>query len=131
MGKERALCGSRNVLDGQGNLVITAKQEKLEGSNYTSARLKTQGKAGWKYGHIEARIKLPHGQGIWPTFWLLGNHISTVGWPACGEGEIDVLENIGREPTKVHGTVHGPGYSGGNAPTATCSLPGGIRVSQR
>lgn len=55
-------------------------------------------------------MKLPFGQGIWPAFWMLGNDIDEVGWPACGE--IDIMENIGREPATVHGTIHGPGYSG-------------------
>ena len=110
------------VLDGVGNLVITARQEAYSGSSYTSARLKTQGKKDWTYGHIESRIKIPYGQGMWPAFWLLGNDISTNTWPGCGE--IDVMENIGKEPTKAHGTMHGPGYSGGAGPTAIYTLPG-------
>jgi len=110
------------VLDGNGNLVITAKQETVSGFNYTSARLKTQGKVTWTYGHIESRMKLPYGQGIWPAFWMLGNDISTNTWPGCGE--IDVMESIGKELNKVHGTMHGPGYSGGAGPTATYTLPG-------
>ena len=108
------------LLDGNGNLVITAKQENFSGFNYTSARLKTQGKTSWSYGHIESRIKIPYGQGVWPAFWLLGNDIDSVSWPGCGE--IDVMENIGKEPTKVHGTLHGPGYSGGAGPTAVYTL---------
>ena len=75
----------------------------------------TRGKFMTTYGRIEARLKVPFGQGIWPAFWLLGENISTVGWPACGE--IDVMENIGREPATVHGSLHGPGYSGGAAIT--------------
>jgi beta-glucanase (GH16 family) len=62
------------------------------------------------------------GQGIWPAFWLLGNDVGTVGWPQCGE--IDIIENKGQEPNTVHGTVHGPGYSGGNAITAMHIVPG-------
>ena len=93
------------------------------GSNYTSARLKTQGKVSWAYGRIEARIKIPRGQGIWPAFWMLGTNISSVGWPNCGE--IDIMENIGKEPAVVHGTVHGPGYSGGGGIGAAYSLPAG------
>jgi beta-glucanase (GH16 family) len=77
---------------------------------YTSARLITKGKFDLKFGRFEARIKIPRGQGVWPAFWLLGNDIDTVGWPKCGE--IDIMENIGREPSTVHGTIHGPGYSG-------------------
>jgi len=89
-----------------GNLVITARKENFDGKSYTSARLKTEGKASWRYGKIEARIKLPYGQGMWPAFWMLGNNITSVGWPACGE--IDIMEMIGgagRENT-VHGTAH-------------------------
>jgi len=115
------------VLDGNGNLVITAKQESYGGASYTSARLKTQGKKDWTYGHIESRIKIPYGQGIWPAFWLLGSDINTNNWPGCGE--IDVMENIGKEPNLVHGTIHGPGYSGGAGPTATYTLQGGGRFA--
>ena len=105
-----------------GNLVIEARQENYLGSSYTSARLKTQGKVSWTYGRIEARIKIPRGQGIWPAFWMLGTNIPSAGWPTCGE--IDIMENIGKEPTQVHGTVHGPGYSGGNGIGKPCMLPG-------
>ena len=92
------------------------------GANYTSARLKTQNKSSWTYGRVEARIKITRTQGIWPAFWMLGANIGSAGWPTCGE--IDIMENIGAEPTTVHGTIHGPGYSGGNGIGAPCSLPG-------
>ena len=95
-------------LDGAGHLVIQAVRTGAGG--YTSARLKTQGLAGFTYGKIEARIQIPYGQGIWPAFWMLGEDIEKNGWPRCGE--IDIMENIGKEPATVHGTVHGPGYSG-------------------
>jgi beta-glucanase (GH16 family) len=96
-----------------GNLVITALQEAYTGSDgiarqYTSARIKTQGKFEQKYGRFEARIKIPAGQGIWPAFWMLGSNISSVDWPACGE--IDIMENIGKEPGMVHGSLHGSGF---------------------
>jgi beta-glucanase (GH16 family) len=97
-------------LDGQGNLVIRAL--KSADGAYTSARLKTQGKFTFTYGKVEARIRIPFGQGIWPAFWMLGANIDSAHWPACGE--VDIMENIGKEPARVHGTVHGPGYSGGN-----------------
>lgn len=90
---------------------------------YTSARMITKQKFEGKYGRFEARIKIPRGQGIWPAFWLLGNDIDTVGWPACGE--IDIMENIGREPNIVHGTIHGPGYSGGAGIGGQYVLQGG------
>lgn len=113
---------TNNVRIENNQLVIEAKQESYMGSSHTSARLKTQGKASWAYGRMEARIKIPRGQGIWPAFWMLGTNITSVNWPTCGE--IDILENIGREPTIVHGTVHGPGYSGGNGIGGPYSLPG-------
>jgi len=115
---------TNNVRIEGGKLVIEARQENYHGSSYTSARLKTQGKAAWTYGRFEARIQIPRGQGIWPAFWMLGSSIDAgVPWPQCGE--IDIMENIGREPTLVHGTVHGPGYSGGSAIGGPCALPGG------
>lgn len=80
---------------------------------YTSARLITRGNLEFAYGRVEARIKLPEGQGIWPAFWMLGDDLAEVGWPQSGE--IDIMEHIGREPSTVHGTIHGPGYSGGNS----------------
>jgi serine/threonine-protein kinase len=99
---------ANSFLDGQGHLVIQALQPTP--GKFTSARLKTQGKFAFEYGRAEARIRIPYGQGIWPAFWMLGADTRRKGWPACGE--IDIMENIGREPDTVHGTVHGPGYSG-------------------
>jgi beta-glucanase (GH16 family) len=104
--------------DGEGHLIIQAIA--LPGGKYTSARLKTQGLASFRYGRVEARIRTPFGQGMWPAFWMLGNNISTVGWPSCGE--IDIMENIGKEPATVHGTVHGPGYSGAGGISAQYTL---------
>jgi len=111
-----------------GNLVITAVKEKYTGPDgvtrdYTSARLKTLGKFAQAYGRFEARIKIPRGQGIWPAFWMLGNDIDKAGWPTCGE--IDIMENIGKEPSTVHGTIHGPGYSGDKGIGDPFSLPAG------
>jgi beta-glucanase (GH16 family) len=115
------------ALDGEGSLVITAKKEAYMGREYTSARLESKGKFERTYGRIEARLKLPRGQGIWPAFWMLGNDISSMPWPNCGE--IDVMENIGKEPTIVHGTLHGPGYSGGNPLGAAYTLPNGEKFA--
>ena len=99
-----------NILqDGAGNLVIRAQKS---GTSYTSARIKTQSRFSVTYGKVEARIRIPYGLGLWPAFWMLGADIDQVGWPNCGE--IDIMENIGREPSTIHGTVHGPGYSGAN-----------------
>ncbi len=106
-----------------GFLVIEARAEAFGNRAYTAARLKTQGLAAWRYGRIEARIQVPRGQGLWPAFWMLGDNIDRVGWPACGE--IDIMENIGREPGIVHGTVHGPNYSGANGVGGAYTLGSG------
>ena len=106
--------------DGEGHLVIRAI--KTASGGFTSARMKTQGKFAIRYGKIEARMKIPFGQGMWPAFWMLGGDIESAGWPNCGE--IDVMENIGKEPAIVHGTVHGPGYSGGKGISAQYALQG-------
>ncbi|MER6983384.1 lectin [Streptomyces carpinensis] len=123
--------GNKNAaLDGQGHLVITARRENPANyqcwygtCQYTSARLNTSGKFAAQYGHVEARMKIPRGQGMWPAFWMLGTDIGQVGWP--NSGEIDVMENVGFEPSTVHGTIHGPGYSGSAGIGAPYSLPGG------
>ncbi len=115
-----------SALDGDGHLVITATESTTTTyecnhtlpdyepgtCGYTSARLLTQDKYEFAYGRAEARIQVPFGQGIWPAFWSLGANFDDVDWPNCGE--IDIMENIGKEPNTVHGTVHGPGYSGGS-----------------
>lgn len=120
-----------NVQVEDGNLVIQARSEVYTGPdgvtrNYTSARLTTPAFSE-PYGRVEARIKIPIGQGMWPAFWMLGNDIETVGWPDCGE--IDIMENVGHVPGAVHGSLHGPGYSGGNALTSTDRLPDGERFA--
>jgi beta-glucanase (GH16 family) len=112
-------------LDGQGHLIIRALRDAA--GNYTSARLKTLGKFSTAYGKIEARIKLPSGQGMWPAFWALGADIKKVGWPKCGE--IDIMENIGKEPGIQHGSLHGPGYSDGNSLSGAYTLPAGEKLS--
>lgn len=112
------------ALDGEGNLAITAREENpgdyechYGTCEYTSARLITMDKFEFTYGRVEARIRVPRGQGIWPAFWMLGADFDEVGWP--NSGEIDVMENLGREPRTAHGTVHGPGYSGGSEVTGS------------
>jgi hypothetical protein len=114
---------SNVATDGQGHLVITLRAESYMGSAYTSARIKTQGKFTQAYGRFEARIKIPGTQGVWPAFWMLGADISTNPWPACGE--IDIMENVGKEPAVNHGSLHGPGYSGGSPLTGKYTLPSG------
>ena len=110
-------------LDGNGNLVITARSESFSGAQFTSARLKTQGIFTTKYGRIEARLITPYGPGLWPAFWMLGANIEEVNWPLCGE--IDIMELRGQEPNLIHGSIHGPGYSGGQAITKTFALDNG------
>jgi len=119
-------------LDGDGHLVIKLIKETLKGPdgikrNYTSARLLTRDKFTQRYGRIEARLRLPFGQGIWPAFWMLGANSDSVGWPMCGE--IDIMENIGREPSINHGSLHGPGYSGGSPLTGIYTLPDGQKFA--
>ncbi len=118
--------------DGNGNLVIRAIRDAS--GNYTSARLRTgqvsptdAANLAWQYGKIEARIKLPYGQGVWPAFWMLGADITNTAWPGCGE--IDILENFGSnidDASTVHGTLHGPPAGSnfaGTGLTAAYSLP--------
>ena len=118
-----------NVQIQSGSLVITARQESFTGTdgiarNFTSTRLKTQNLFAQAYGRFEARIKIPRGQGLWPAFWTLGNDITQNGWPTCGE--IDIMENIGREPGINHGSLHGPSSTAPTSDlTATLSLPAG------
>jgi beta-glucanase (GH16 family) len=129
--REYYTSGTNNAaLDGQGHLVITARKENPANyqcwygtCQYTSARLNTASTFTQAYGHFETRMKLPRGQGMWPAFWMLGNDIGTVGWPTSGE--IDIMENVGFEPGSVHGTIHGPGYSGSGGIGAGYTLPGG------
>ena len=109
-----------NVVVEDGMLKITAIKEAYEGSDYTSARILTKGKFAQQYGRFEARIKVPSGKGFWPAFWMLGANHETVGWPQCGE--IDIMENRGSEPTIIGGSLHGPGYSGGNPVTKEYQL---------
>jgi beta-glucanase (GH16 family) len=110
-----------SATDGQGNLVITTRATDPETAPtcyygtcaYTSARLVTQEKAEFAYGRIEARIQVPEGTGLWPAFWSLGTDINRNPWPAAGE--IDIMEVVGRLPNEAFGTIHGPGYSGGQS----------------
>ncbi len=95
-----------------GNLVITAKRENFGGYRYTSARMTTQGLANFRFGKVEARMRLPARNGLWPAFWMLGSNLGSVGWPASGE--IDIMEQINTDPA-VHGTIHWQGPDGGHA----------------
>ncbi len=93
-----------NVFLSSGNLIIEARKEDYNGSEYTSARLTTQGKKEFTYGRIDIRAKLPVDHGIWPALWMLGSNISEVGWPECGE--TDIMEVIGKNPSQVVGSLH-------------------------
>ena len=108
-----------------GILIVKAIKEDYNGASYTSARLITKDSLEQQYGRFEARIKLPTGQGMWPAFWLLGanNGDGTDGtevWP--NSGEIDIMEYRGQQPTIIHGSIHGPGYSGANPITKSYAL---------
>jgi beta-glucanase (GH16 family) len=121
-----------NAYQSGGSLIIRTNKEKYTGADgvsrdYTSSRLITKNKFTATYGRIEARLKMPYGQGIWPAFWLLGGNIDSVGWPQCGE--IDIMENIGKEPSIIHGTLHGPGYSADKGISSSYSLTGNQRFS--
>jgi beta-glucanase (GH16 family) len=121
-----------NVREQNGSLVITARRESYAGRDgvarsYTSGRIESRGRFELQYGRIEARIKVPKGQGIWPAFWMLGSDYDRIGWPACGE--IDIMENVGFEPSMVHGSLHGPGYSGKNPLSGAYTLPNQERFS--
>lgn len=121
--------------DGQGNLAITARRERLPGMencqygtcDITSGRITTKGKFNQAYGRFEANIKVPAGQGLWPAFWMMGNDIDSAGWP--DNGEIDIMEIVGNEPSTLYGTVHGPGYAGDQGPGGSTTLPGGARFA--
>jgi beta-glucanase (GH16 family) len=100
-----------NVYVSGGTLKIVANKESYNGSNYTSARMLTQNKFSFEYGKIEVRAKIPGNLGAWPAIWMLGNDISTVAWPGCGE--IDIMENVGNQQNKIFGTVHFTGQTNG------------------
>ena len=130
--------GTANAVQQGGNLVITATTANASSytcsypsngpCHYTSARLKTLGKFSQQYGRFEARIQMPEGQGLWPAFWMMGDNINTANWPSCGE--IDVMENIGKEPTINHGSMHMPasGSTSDDQLTGMYTLPGGAKL---
>jgi beta-glucanase (GH16 family) len=115
----------QNVTVAGGFLEIKAKSETFNSQEYTSTRMKTQGLNSWKYGRIDIRAALPYGKGIWPALWMLGDNISSVGWPSCGE--IDIVEMIGGEGLNdrtIHGTAHW-NQSGHSQYGNSYSLPSG------
>jgi len=96
-----------------GYLHIVARRNSA--GQWTSARIKTQGHQSFQYGRLEARIKIPAGQGVWPAFWMMGSNISQKPWPACGEA--DIMENVGKLPAQINGSVHGTGFTGDSLTT--------------
>ena len=126
-GSNTSPCSTANpniFQDGNGNLVIQARNS---GGTWTSGRMKTQGRAQFQYGRIEARMKLPVGAGLWPAFWMLGTNITSVGWPQSGEQDImEWVQSYG--PNVTSSTIHGPGYSGGAGVGAKFTFPNGGRV---
>ncbi len=129
-GSNTSPCSTANpnaFVDTNGYLNIVAEQPSA--GVYTSARLKTEGLFSLQYGRVEVRAQVPEAQGFWPAFWLLGNNIATVNWPACGEQ--DVLERIdaAATPDWNAGSIHGTGFTGGNLGT-TFYFPAGQSAAQ-
>lgn len=106
-----------NVQCKDGKLTICAKKEMYEGFGYTSTRMKTLGKYSFTHGILEIRAKLPGGTGIWPALWMLGENITSVGWPSCGE--IDMMEYAGKDPDLIHGSIHNNSSFGNTVNTKT------------
>ncbi len=106
---------TENVRIEDGHLIIQALRQN--GNNWTSARVKSQGRYSFTYGRIAFRAKLPAGSGTWPALWMLGDNITEIGWPACGE--IDVMEHVGKDPGSVHASLHTPSSSGATVNTRT------------
>lgn len=115
---------AENATVSNGTLKITAKEERVKNKQYTSARLRTLNQGDFYFGRMEARIKLTEGQGIWPAFWMLPTDEVYGGWPQSGE--IDIMENVGHEPARVHGTIHyGQPYPDNSSTGAHYDLPSG------
>ncbi len=97
-----------NLFFQDGKMIIEARKENLGSNNYTSSKIVSRGKKVFKFGRIDIRAQLPIGKGIWPAFWMLPQENRYGGWPASGE--IDIMEMVGHEPNRTHGTLHfGPG----------------------
>jgi beta-glucanase (GH16 family) len=112
------------AMDGTGHLVMTARKETAGGRDYTSHRMNTGGKFEFQYGRVEARIKVPKGNGFWPAFWMMGADFLT-GRPWPYNGEIDIMEVLGRNTTESYSTLHAPAYNGGGGYGLKYNLPGG------
>ena len=111
-------------------LIIQARPEDIGSSEYTSSRITTQGKQKFQYGRVDVRAVLPEGQGIWPAIWMLGEDITTDGWPACGE--IDIMELIGSAPSTTHATFHfGRDFGNHRFKGEGLTLPDGNKFSEQ
>ncbi|MFZ0598271.1 MAG: family 16 glycosylhydrolase [Flavobacterium sp.] len=119
--KQNYTNSATNVIVQGGSLKITAKKEVSGGADYSSARLKSDGKFSFTYGKVEIKAKLPLGVGTWPAIWMLGQNYATKPWPACGE--IDIMEHVGKNQDLVLSTLHYPGHSGGNGNTGSKTIP--------
>jgi beta-glucanase (GH16 family) len=111
VGSSTAPCDPKNpnsYVGTDGYLHIVARNPSS--GVYTSARLKSEGLRSFQYGRIEARVKMPEGQGFWPAFWMLGADVDSVEWPACGE--MDIMESVGKKPSTNYGSIHGTGFTG-------------------
>ncbi len=121
---------SENVRVEGGNLVIEARKEPYQGYGYTSASINTLGRFELLYGKVEVRARLPTGNGSWPAIWMLGANRAQVGWPTCGE--IDIMENVGFDPLRIHSAVHTAAYNHtiGTQKTASVTIanPGEFHV---
>ncbi|WP_275005630.1 discoidin domain-containing protein [Promicromonospora iranensis] len=114
--------------DGQGNFVLEARREDRDGRQYTSHRMNTSGTFNTQYGRFEARVKVPEGRGLWPAFWMMGSDFLD-GRPWPYNGEIDIMEFIGQDPTRAHSTLHAPAYNGGGGYGGGYTLPDGSKIS--
>ena len=94
-------------MDGSGSLIIEARRESAGGRDYTSHRMTTGNKFTIQYGRIEARIKVPKGNGLWPAFWMMGADFLT-GRPWPYNGEVDIMEVLGRNTSESYSTLHAP-----------------------
>jgi beta-glucanase (GH16 family) len=111
-------------MDGAGHLVMTARKETVGGRDYTSHRMNTGNKFSFQYGRVEARIKVPKGNGLWPAFWMMGSDFLT-GRPWPYNGEVDIMEVLGRNTAESYSTLHAPAYNGGGGYGQKYNLPGG------
>ncbi|GEL95756.1 discoidin domain-containing protein [Cellulomonas composti] len=128
-GEQQYYTPSGNLtMDGQGNLVIEARRETAGGRDFTSGRMNTSNKYMFQYGRVEARIKVPEGNGLWPAFWMMGADFLT-GRPWPYNGEVDIMEVLGKDTTTSYSTLHAPAYNGGGGYGGPYTLPDGSKLS--